>query len=86
MIETLGSHVQALHIHDNDRVHDNHALPYTMKIEFGPILEALKKIGYSGDVTMEADLVRRFPAVLYPQAAHLMAEVGKYMRDKLLEK
>ena len=87
MIETLGSHLQALHIHDNDRIHDNHALPYTMKIDFEPILEALKKIGYTGDITMEADNTRRLPVTsLYPDAAKLMADIGKYMRDKLLEK
>jgi sugar phosphate isomerase/epimerase len=86
MLETLGSHVQALHIHDNDCLHDSHALPYTMKIHFEPILETLKKIGYQGDITMEASYARKFPVELYPQAAKLMAEIGKYMRDKLLEK
>jgi sugar phosphate isomerase/epimerase len=86
MIERLGSHLQALHIHDNDCLHDNHALPYTMKIQFAPILEALKKIGYSGDVTMEAEYAKRFPIELYPHAAKMMAEVGNYMRNQLLEK
>lgn len=87
MIETLGAHLQALHIHDNDCVHDSHGLPYTMDIRFEPILAALKKIGYRGDITMEADrYARRFPVELYPHAARLMAEIGKYMRDKISEK
>ena len=87
MIESLGSYLQALHIHDNDCIHDNHALPYTMHIKFEHILEALKKIGYRGDITMEADnFVPKFPLELYPQAARLMAEIGKYMRDKISEK
>ena len=55
MIETLCRHLQALHIHDNDLIHDSHALPYTMKINFDNIAKALKKIGYAGDFTMEAD-------------------------------
>ncbi len=87
MIETLDTHLQALHIHDNYRMHDSHGLPYTMGISFEPILAALKKIGYRGDITMEADAyARKFPVELYPQAARLMAEIGIYMRDKILEK
>lgn len=87
MIETLDEDLQALHVHDNDRTHDCHALPYMMNIGFEDILTALKKIGYRGDVTMEADqYARKFPVELYPQAARLMAELGKYMRDRILEK
>ena len=56
MIHALGpDHLQALHIHDNDRWHDNHQLPFTMQIEFPPIVRALKEIGYRGDFTLEAD-------------------------------
>lgn len=53
MINTLGSYVQALHIHDNDKWHDSHAVPQTMDIDFVPIVKALKKIGYSGYFTLE---------------------------------
>lgn len=55
MIKTLGKHVQAVHIHDNDRWHDSHQLPYTMQIDFAPIIKALKEIDYKGDITMECD-------------------------------
>ena len=55
MIESLGSNLQALHIHDNDRWHDSHQIPFSMKIDFVPIVKALKKTGYSGYFTMEAD-------------------------------
>ncbi len=55
MIKYLGSKVQALHIHDNDKWHDSHELPFSMSIEFEPIIAALKEIGYSGYFTLEAD-------------------------------
>ena len=56
MIKTLGHYVQALHIHDNDRWHDNHQIPGSMGIDFEPILKALKEIDYQGYFTLEATL------------------------------
>ncbi len=55
MIETLGDHLAALHIHDNDLWHDSHKLPFTMQIDFDRVVRALKKIGYRGWFTLEAD-------------------------------
>lgn len=54
MIRALGSHVQALHLHDNDLLHDSHQIPFTMDIDFGAIVQALKDIRYQGDFTLEA--------------------------------
>ena len=59
MIHALGSRPQALHIHDNDRWHDSHQLPFTMDMQFEPIVRALKDIGYSGYFTLEVD---RYPS------------------------
>ena len=55
MVKTLGSHLQALHIHDNDKLNDNHWLPYEMNIDFSQMVRALKEINYKGEFTMEAD-------------------------------
>ena len=55
MIHTLGHRLQALHIHDNDRWHDSHQIPFSMDIDFEAILKALKKINYQGYFTLEAD-------------------------------
>ena len=55
MIYTLGSKLQALHIHDNDLHHDSHQIPFSMKIDFKKIVKALKDIGYNGFLTLEAD-------------------------------
>ena len=55
MIRTLGQHLQALHIHDNDQWHDSHQLPFTMKMDFDAIVKALKEINYQGYFTLEVD-------------------------------
>lgn len=55
MIYALGNRLQALHIHDNDKLHDSHQIPLSMSIDFEPIVKALKDIGYSGYFTLEAD-------------------------------
>ena len=55
MIKALGHRVQALHIHDNDCLHDDHQIPFSMAIDFIPVVKALKEIDYKGYFTLEAD-------------------------------
>lgn len=55
MILTLGESLAALHIHDNDRHHDSHQIPFSMQIDFDGVVSALKEINYSGYFTLEAD-------------------------------
>lgn len=55
MIKTLGSKLQALHLHDNDLLHDSHQIPFSMQIDFNAVASALKQIGYGGYFTLEAD-------------------------------
>ena len=54
MIKSLGSRLEALHIHDNDKLHDSHQIPFSMNIDFGGVVKALKEIGYDGYLTLEA--------------------------------
>ena len=54
MIKVLGSRLKALHIHDNDKLHDSHQIPFSMNIDFAPIVKALKEINYDGYFTLEA--------------------------------
>ena len=56
MIRALGSKLQALHIHDNDLRDDSHQIPFSMNIDFDAMMQALKDIGYSGWLTLEASL------------------------------
>lgn len=55
MLLTLGRHVEALHIHDTDLLHDSHQIPFSMSIDFEDVVKALKEIDYKGYFTLEAD-------------------------------
>ncbi len=55
MITSLGRHLAALHIHDNDKLHDSHQIPFSMQIDFVSVVNALRQIGYDGYFTLEAD-------------------------------
>lgn len=55
MILKLDKHLKALHIHDNDLLHDSHQIPFSMSIDFNAVAQALKQINYSGYLTLEAD-------------------------------
>lgn len=79
-LKGVGSRVTALHVHDNDGVHDSHNMPYNRKLDWGNICATLKEIGYNGDFTYEAGFyVRQFPIELVPAAYKMMAETGKYL-------
>ena len=54
MIRALGKRLKALHIHDNDKLHDSHQIPFSMNIDFVAVVQALKEIGYDGYLTLEA--------------------------------
>ena len=55
MIRALGARLRAIHLHDNDLWHDSHELPFTMDIDFQAVADALRTVGYAGDITLEAD-------------------------------
>lgn len=55
LIRALGPRLAALHIHDNDKWHDSHAIPFSMDIDFVSVVEALREINYKGYFTLEAD-------------------------------
>ena len=84
MIGALGhSRLKSLHIHDNDKIGDLHALPFLQKLNWGEIMEALKAIGYDGEFTFEADnFINSFPPELCMGASALMLEVGRYFVKK----
>lgn len=82
MILALGSRLKALHLHDNDRHHDSHALPFTMDIDFKKVTDALKKIGYDGYFTLEADTyLEAFTADTAFDGIKNMAAAAKRLAD-----
>lgn len=79
-IRILGNRIGALHVHDNDYLHDSHTLPYLGKMEWDNILAALAEVGYGGDFTYEADnFLVDIPSELMPCALKFMASVGRKM-------
>ena len=55
----LGKKIGHLHIHDNFGVKDEHLVPGDGKINFKPIIKALRKTGYNKQVIVEAWNPRR---------------------------
>lgn len=86
MIRKLGhDRVKALHVHDNDLIHDDHIFPFTGRIEWNSVISALKDINYDGNFTFEADsTLARFPDELIPACYELLEKIGKYFISKLV--
>ena len=82
MIRALGDKLQALHIHDNDRHHDSHQIPFSMDIDFDAVVKALKEIGYCGYFTLEADryLQDYDPQNIFDGMVHLAESAKKLSR------
>ncbi|MBR2353580.1 MAG: sugar phosphate isomerase/epimerase [Clostridia bacterium] len=87
-IPILGKRIVALHIHDNDAIHDRHMAPYTGTILWDEFYEELRKIGYDQDLSFETfRQVDR--SVIAPELApvflKLIADVGAFFRKKIQE-
>ncbi len=84
MIEALGDCVGCIHLHDTDCVHDNHHIPFACSIDYEPVIAALRKIGYQGDVTLETDYFHgNLPKELLPASAAYAAAVASYFKMRL---
>ncbi len=86
MIYALKNKLSALHIHDNDKWHDSHQLPFTMDIDFGKAAEALKAVGYKGYITLEADrYLKSYSAENVFSGIKKMADAAKRISEMLEE-
>ena len=79
MLEMLGNRVAALHVHDNDGIHDSHTLPFHGIIMWNEVAKALKNINYQGEITLETEgfFPKDMPKEIHPEAAKYMADVTK---------
>lgn len=82
MIRALGASLQALHVHDNDKWHDSHQLPFSMSMNFSEIAAALHEVGYNGYITLEADnfiksFLEKNPHSTVEDGARKMAETAR---------
>ena len=80
MIKALGPRLQALHIHDNDKLHDSHQIPGSMDIDFVAVVKALKEIDYQGYFTLEADsYLSKFNAENVREGIRNLANSAKWL-------
>lgn len=52
-IRTIGSSLKVVHIHDNDGSDDQHLLPFKGNIDWSAVTDALKDIGFAGELALE---------------------------------
>ena len=84
MIKGLGKRLGALHVHDNDYQGDRHSAPYLGKMHWDTICEALANVGYSGDITLEADnFYNHFPKELAPEVAKFLCAIGRNLIERI---
>ena len=86
LIYALGDRLQALHIHDNDCLNDSHQIPFSMDIDFAPIVKALKDINYEGYFTLEADAyLKNFEEKNVPYGVQKLADSARKLADMFEE-
>lgn len=81
-IMILGDRLKALHLHDNDGVHDDHTLPLINSRIMYDVMAALKKINYCGDFTLESyAFVNKFHPEFQQEAATFMAKTARHLTE-----
>lgn len=85
-VPILGKRIVALHIHDNDAIHDRHMAPYSGTILWDEFCEEMRKIGYDEDLSFET--FRQvdcsvIPAELAPVFLKLICHIGAFFRSKI---
>lgn len=85
-IKEMGRDIVCLHIHDNDKEHDLHQLPFSFNIQFDEIFKALKESNYSGDITFECGTYfNNMPVSLFKDALKFLHKVGEYIAKQIYE-
>ena len=52
-IRKLGKYLKVLHVHDNDKIKDQHVPPYLGLTDWKAVVEALEEVGFDGVFNME---------------------------------
>ena len=83
-IHTLGHRLMALHLHDNDGIHDHHRFPYYGVVDWEMVLRSLHEVGYQGTINFETsgELQAHDPALI-PKLLELLSETGRLFAKKM---
>lgn len=86
-LKTLGDRVKVLHLHETDSVNDDHFAPFTQrKTDWDGLIAGLRDINYRGSINFETcAAIMKYPTELIPSMLRYIADVGKYLRNKILE-
>lgn len=83
-IVKLGDRLVALHIHDNDGLHDSHVMPYNGIIAWHRFVLGLREIGYKGDLSFETfGQLTNVPVDAIPVFLGAIRGVGEYFRNEI---
>jgi sugar phosphate isomerase/epimerase len=83
-LRTLGGHLKATHIHDNDGTRDQHLLPLSGTIDWPPLVDALVDIGYEGAFALEAHkAVAPLPDSVRDAALQYAFRIGRHLTDNV---
>ena len=84
-IITLGNRIEALHIHDNDGLDDQHVMPYTGIIDWERFCEGLATIHYQGALCFETfNSLNKFPVDLWRDCLMTISNTGKLFSARIM--
>ena len=76
----VGSRLKSTHVSDNHGTSDEHLLPFYGLMDWQPLMNTLKQIGYAGDLTFEiTPFLDRVPPAIRDTALRHTVEVGQYL-------
>lgn len=76
--------LRALHIQDNDLIHDSHTLPYLGKLNWNEICKSLAETKYPGDLTLEVfAYLNQIETDMMPAALRYAAATAKHLVKKI---
>ncbi len=82
-IRTVGKHLRAIHIADNDGSADQHLMPFSRgTVDFTDVVRALHEIGYSGVFNYEIPGESHAPLPLRDKKLSYLIETYRYLMEQ----
>jgi len=80
----LGDRIEALHVHDNNGVNDQHLIPAMGVLDWGRFVEGMKEIGYCKPMSFETfNAMNVFDRELAPDVLALIAKTGRMFARRI---
>lgn len=82
----LGDRIEALHVHDNNGIVDQHLAPYMGVLDWNRFTEGMKEIGYNKPLSFETfNAMDTFDRELAPDLLSLIARTGRIFARRIAE-